>query len=105
MGNGGGIGVLRSDIEGVGSKDGQWVYTLKDHANNMTDIALTVDGRLAVSASNDGALKIWDLTIGQARPTIAGVASLNCCPVSLHGKIIVVGNEAGPVHSYGTGQI
>ncbi len=46
--------------------------TLASHSREVNAVALTTDGRLAVSASEDGTLKVWDLDTGQELRTLTG---------------------------------
>jgi WD40 repeat protein len=46
--------------------------TLQGHEDTIWAVALTRDGRLAVSASNDKTLKVWDIETGQALWTLKG---------------------------------
>jgi WD40 repeat protein len=40
----------------------------KSHEQSISAVALTPDGRLAISGTEDGVLKIWDLTRAKAEP-------------------------------------
>jgi WD40 repeat protein len=40
---------------------------LKGHSGRIYDVALTADGRRAVSASDDTTLKVWDVESGRPR--------------------------------------
>jgi WD40 repeat protein len=44
----------------------------RGHTGNVTALAVTADGRRAVSASADKTLKVWDLTNGRELYTLAG---------------------------------
>jgi len=46
--------------------------TLRGHSLNVTAVAVTPDGRRAVSASADHTLKVWDLATGAAERTLRG---------------------------------
>ena len=46
--------------------------TLEGHSGAVVAVALTGDGRRAVSASDDGTLKVWDLESGAELGTLAG---------------------------------
>jgi WD40 repeat protein len=48
------------------------VHTLEGHTQGVASVAVTVDGRVAVSASGDTTLKVWDLGSGQALRTLEG---------------------------------
>src|SRR5262249_30918323 len=47
---------------------------LQGHAASVLAVAVTPDGRLAVSASYDKTLKVWDLASGALRHTLQGLA-------------------------------
>lgn len=51
---------------------GAAVYTLDGHRRGVTDVTVTPDGQLAISASNDSHLKIWSLQDGQLQHTLRG---------------------------------
>ncbi len=46
--------------------------TLAGHSESVNGVALSVDGRRAVSASDDQTLKVWDLETGAELHTLAG---------------------------------
>jgi WD40 repeat protein len=47
-------------------------YTLRGHKGELNAVAVTPDGRSAISASADSTLKVWDLKSGQAVRTLEG---------------------------------
>ena len=51
---------------------GPLLRTLSGHTREVQGVAVTADGRLAVSASGDQTLKVWDLVTGQQRRTLGG---------------------------------
>ncbi len=53
-------------------ESGQTVRTLEGHTKAVTAVAITLDGRRAVSASYDRALRVWDLETGQTLRTLEG---------------------------------
>ena len=61
----GGLRLMRQDPEGVGPGDaGSALRTLEGHSDWVAGVAVTADGRRAVSASWDKTLKVWDLETG-----------------------------------------
>ncbi|MDF5730647.1 MAG: WD40 repeat domain-containing protein [Rhizonema sp. PD38] len=48
------------------------MHTLTGHTDEVRAVAVTIDGRQAISASNDSTLKIWDLQTGKALHTLTG---------------------------------
>src|SRR5688572_33343044 len=45
---------------------------LSGHTGAVLDVALTVDGQRAVSASADSTLRVWDLATGRAHAILVG---------------------------------
>jgi len=48
------------------------LHRLQGHTNGVTGVAVTPDGRRAVSASRDHTLRVWDLATGAVPDTLAG---------------------------------
>ncbi len=48
------------------------IRTLKGHSDDVRGVALSKDGRRAVSASGDETLKVWDVESGRALRTLEG---------------------------------
>lgn len=64
--------------------------TLEGHSRSVNGVAISPDGRLAVSASADKTLKVWDLTTGRALRTLEGHASsVNAVAISPSGLWVV----------------
>ena len=51
---------------------GPLIRTLEGHSDSVTGVAITPDGRRAVSASYDNTLRVWDLESGQSLRTLEG---------------------------------
>lgn len=51
---------------------GTALRTLEDHESSITAVAVLADGRLALSASGDHTLKLWDLASGGVLRTLEG---------------------------------
>ena len=74
------------------------IRTLEGHAGGVYAVALTADGRPAVSASGDRTLKVWDLESGTTICSFTGESSMLSCAVSSDGRTIVAGEASGRVH-------
>ena len=59
-------------------ESGRAPRTLEGHASHVYSVAVTADGRRAVSASGDRTLTVWDLESGRALRTLEGHASFVC---------------------------
>ena len=56
---------------------------LKGHTNFIKTVALKADGRYAVSGSQDGTLKLWDLASEQCLRSLEGIERGGSCAVAL----------------------
>ena len=66
---------------------GQLLRTLEGHSGSVHAVAVTPDGKQAISASGDNTLKVWDLATGQQRLTLKGHSSwVNAVAVTFDGK-------------------
>jgi WD40 repeat protein len=74
------------------------VRTLQGHSEPVNGVALSADGRLAVSASWDRTLKVWELASGALLTTFICDAGAYCCAFSHDRKLIVAGDGLGQVH-------
>ncbi|WP_016949408.1 WD40 repeat domain-containing protein [Anabaena sp. PCC 7108] len=77
---------------------GNLLRTLTGHNSYVQAVAITPDGKKAVSGSNDDTLKVWDLETGKELSTFIGESSIFCCAVSPNGLTIVVGEQSGRLH-------
>ncbi|HEY0754149.1 MAG TPA: PQQ-binding-like beta-propeller repeat protein [Ktedonobacteraceae bacterium] len=63
--------------------------TLVGHAAIVTSCALSADGRLVVSSSQDGTLKLWNKDLGAERLTLRGHSSaVTDCALSADGRLV-----------------
>jgi WD40 repeat protein len=63
------------------------VRTLLGHSREVLGVAMSADGRRAVSASNDQTLKVWDLESGRELRTLTGHSSaVNGVALSADGR-------------------
>lgn len=53
-------------------KAGRTLRTLEGHASYVLSVAVTPDGRRAISASNDRMLRVWDLESAQTQLVLEG---------------------------------
>ena len=53
---------------------------------------------MAIYASDDNTLKVWNLTTGKFFATFTAESSIACCAVATDGVTIVVGDESGRVY-------
>jgi WD40 repeat protein len=66
---------LRSIRANLTPPGGPLVRILQGHSNSVSGVAITPDGRPAVSASWDTTLRVWDLESGQSVRTLEGDGS------------------------------
>ena len=67
---------------------------LKSHAREVWGVAVTPDGKTAISGSGDGTLKVWDLETGECRSTLTGHTHIvRCVAVTPDGETVVSGSE------------
>ena len=66
------------------------MHTLVGHTGYVGGVAMSGDGRLAVSASADRTLKVWDVETGRELRTLAGHCErVNHVDVSKDGRLAV----------------
>lgn len=63
----------------------------------MYAVAVTPDGRCAVSGTDDRTLKVWDLDSGQARLLFWNDASITSLALSCDGRTLACGDSQGRV--------
>jgi WD40 repeat protein len=69
---------------------GRELRTLAGHSGAVTGVALSRDGRIAVSSSYDNTLKVWEVASGRELHTLAGhTDAVNGVAVSRDGRIAV----------------
>jgi WD domain, G-beta repeat len=71
--------------------------TLEGHSDRVNGVAVTADGRRAVSASWDNTLKVWDLDTGSCLATFTCDAHVFCCTFASERKILA-GDAIGRLH-------
>jgi len=71
---------------------------LVGHSGIVSAVAVTPDGRRAVSVGHDATVRLWSLTNGEALASFTGDNSLTCCAITHDGTCVVAGDVVGRVH-------
>ncbi|WP_343039317.1 hypothetical protein [Sodalinema gerasimenkoae] len=61
-------------------------------------MAITPDGKQALSASRDTTLKLWDLATGEVVASFGSDGGLDCCAIAPDGVRVVAGDRSGRVY-------
>lgn len=77
---------------------GQDVRTLKGHTRAVTAVEVTPDGKLAISASLDHTVKVWELMSGREVAAFAADARMTALAVGRDGLTIATGDYSGRMH-------
>jgi WD40 repeat protein len=77
---------------------GAWhLCTLDGHTDSVASVALTADGRLALSGGLDGTLRLWDLTTGRCLRTLTHSALVMSVALTVDGRFALsVSDEQTP---------
>lgn len=85
---------LRPIIRTLNSANGPFLRTLPGHEAGVSSVILTPNDRLAISASYDGTIKIWDWERGIELRTLIGHArQVNSIVVTPDGKRLISGSS------------
>jgi WD40 repeat protein/serine/threonine protein kinase len=77
---------------------GQCLKVLGDHAGNLTDLAVTPDGKSLVSSAWDKTVRIWNLPSLDCRQILTGHAqAVAAIAISPDGRTLVTGGRDGRV--------
>jgi WD40 repeat protein len=68
------------------------------HVRAVKSVAVTPDGRLAFSASDDQTVRVWNLANGTAIALFSADAQLSACAAAPDGATIVAGDAVGRVY-------
>ena len=73
--------------------DASLVRTLQGHTHLVSAVAITPDGRRAVSGSDDSTLRVWDLETGQTLTTLQGhTLGVSAVAITPDGRRAVFGS-------------
>jgi WD40 repeat protein len=86
---------LRANLTAPG---GPLILIIEGHSNWVNGVAITPDGRRAVSASWDKTLRVWDLESGKELTSLTADGPTTSCAISLDGRTIVAGDATGKIH-------
>ena len=76
---------------------GHELRTLVGHSGCVWAVAVRGDGRVAVSASHDHTLKVWDLDCDMVLATFTSDAAAMCCAF-IDNRKLIAGDALGRVH-------
>ena len=77
---------------------GALIRTLAGHSGPVQAVAVTPDGRRAVSGSDDATLRLWDLESGRELACFTGDGPMPCCAIAPDGVRLVAGDALGRLH-------
>ena len=89
---------LRPLTPSLTSPGGRLLRTLNGHSEEVSAVAVTADGKRAISGSFDSTLKLWNLETSEVIASFTGESSIYCCAVTPDGVTIVAGEASGRVH-------
>jgi len=63
-------------------------------------VCVTSDGRLAITASSDQSIKVWDLRTYSVLATFTAEEWFTTCAISEDGSTVVAGEYYGRIHFF-----
>ena len=85
---------LRPLTPSLTSPGGRLLRTLNGHSHWVRAVAVTADGKRAISGSDDTTLKLWNLETGEQLFTLNGHShSVNAVAVTADGKRAISGSD------------
>jgi WD40 repeat protein len=79
-------------------ESGENLRTFEGHTGRVNSVAVTPDGKRAISASSDNTLRLWDLESGKNLLRLVSEAPFYAVAIGPNGKLIVAGDSMGVVH-------
>lgn len=81
-----------SPVIATEQKIGECIGILKGHTREVTGVCITADGKRAVSASEDGTLRVWYLEREECLKILRGHSDeVNCVSMTPDGKVAISG--------------
>lgn len=72
-------------------------YTLNEHSDKITSVAISPDGRTLVSGCADKTIKVWDIKTGKLIRTLSGnIGEVSSVAISPDGNFLAVGSCEHP---------
>ena len=87
-------GLIPSWVRQLPTIDTQWdalLQTLEGHTGSVTKLAFSPDGKSLASGCTDGAVRLWDITTGEAVYTWESESSVWCVSFSPNGSMLAAG--------------
>ncbi|MGO6840432.1 hypothetical protein GUK34_28425 [Rhizobium leguminosarum] len=72
---------------------GKEIKQLIGHTGEIFAVAITRDGKLAITGSKDRTARIWDIATGKTLVTLSGDGSVNAVAFSPDGKLVLTGSN------------
>ena len=91
----GGQGRHHPDLE---TATGRELHCLRGHEDELSDLALSADGRLALSGSLDRTARLWDVDSGRELGKLLGhERKVRAVALSPDGRLALTGSEENPI--------
>ncbi len=87
----------RSKIKPFNNSSWQCIDTLTAHKKSITSIDISPDGKLLVSGSHDGTIKLWSINTGKLISRLYNGRSVYTVAFSPDGSIIASGDSANKI--------
>jgi hypothetical protein len=77
---------------------GETLHTFEGHTDEVSGCAFSPDGRLALSASMDGTMRLWEVFSGHEITQWHTDVELDCCAYGPDRRQVLAGDGIGGVH-------